>query len=244
MRHYPLLLTSLLVACSGPIDQQRVADSADLATPATAPTDSITETLNAATKAAYEAYEKLTPTDTARNHEIERILQEERLAVITAGLPEWVKNRVTEFEGPGESDYGYAYSRSVAWGTGTYKGQAFWWFAHTNSDPWLQMDLSIKIDSSDVDLLNGLKPGDVERAPSDTVLIGVSVNDGSDRWSSKYIQTHFGLTGPITWTEKYCTKPSQDVCDTAGAFEEYLLSVANKALPGKLTFVLRGRIPR
>ncbi|KKU75307.1 MAG: hypothetical protein UY02_C0055G0003 [Candidatus Giovannonibacteria bacterium GW2011_GWB1_47_6b] len=113
--------------------------------------------------APLEVAGKLSDTEKARNKEILEILQKDRLDALTPRLPMWVKNHLITFEGSGEQ--GVAFSRSVAWGVGWYKGQLFYWFAYSNSDGWVQMDLSIRIDEKDIDAINGSKPDDPGRAP-------------------------------------------------------------------------------
>ncbi len=185
---------------------------------------------------------KLTPEERLHNDAIRGALQRERLEVLTKGLPNWVANRLATFEGM-SSDYGYAYSRSVAWGTGTYKGKTFYWFGHTNSDAWLQMDLSLSIDQKDIDQIYGIKPDDLERVPTNKSEVEVSRVDEAEVYSVTGTRTHIGLADNVDWTEAFCAKLDRTTCDTGGALEKYLLSAANEVLPS-LKFKLGGRFPR
>lgn len=190
-------------------------------------------------QAELEEYEKLSEADRQRNDEIHTILQNDRIAVVTAGLPDWVKEQLVNFESR-SPDFGHAFSRSVAWGTGTYKGRPFYWFAHTNSDAWLQMNLSVALDKKDIDALYGRRPDDLEGGEENPNR-QIDVKLGTEIWSDpEGIETHIGMRKGVDWMSEFCTKPDMSRCDTAGAFEKHFLPLANAAIPG-LSFKLVGR---
>jgi len=189
--------------------------------------------------APLEVAGKLSDTEKARNKEILEILQKDRLDALTPRLPMWVKNHLITFEGSGEQ--GVAFSRSVAWGVGWYKGQLFYWFAYSNSDGWVQMDLSIRIDEKDIDAINGSKPDDPGRAPAEDRTVNARIGGDLDMAGTA---THVAFNEDnVDWTEEFCLRPSTTLCDTAGALEKYFLPAANNTLPAKLMFVRRGRFP-
>ncbi|GEM_PF-2585557 len=185
---------------------------------------------------------KLSDTEKARNREILEILQKDRLEALTPGLPTWVKNHLITFEGSGEQ--GVAFSRSVAWGAGWYKGRLFYWFAYSNSDGWLQIDLSISIDERDIGAINGRKPGDPEYVLTKDRMVNVRIGGDLDTaGTATHVAFNDGGVDWTDWTEEFCLKPNTTLCDTAGALEKYFLPAANDILPTKLMFALRGRFP-
>ncbi|OHB05815.1 MAG: hypothetical protein A3A26_03380 [Candidatus Zambryskibacteria bacterium RIFCSPLOWO2_01_FULL_47_14] len=201
-----------------------------------------TPALHSSGIAPLEVAGKLSDTEKARNKEILKILQKDRLNALTPGLPAWVKNHLITFEDSGEQ--GVAFSRSVAWGVGWYKGQLFYWFAYSNSDGWVQMDLSIRIDEKDIDAINGIKPDDPGHVPAEDRMVNARIGGDLDTAGTA---THVAFNGGgvdwTDWTEEFCLKPSTTLCDTAGALEKYFLPAANSILSTKLMFVRRGRIP-
>ena len=173
---------------------------------------------------------KLSETEKARNKEILGILQKDRLEALTPGLPTWVKNHLITFEGSGEQ--GVAFSRSVAWGIGWYEGKKFYWFAHANTDGWIQMDMSTSINKRDVGAITAgrlVEARIAEESDTPDTATHLALNEDAVDWTD--------------WTEEFCLKPSTTLCDTAGALEKYFLPTANSTLPTKLMFVLRGRFP-
>ena len=193
--------------------------------------------------ADFKAYEALTDAEKEHNREIEMALQRNRLAIITANLPEWVKDQIIEFESG--FSYGFAYSRSVSWGTGQYDGQPFYWFGRTNSDGWLQVDMSIELEEEDVWSFTDAEMVDGRMVPTKELPIEFTIVD-EDAESRDYYgsgtKTHIGLSGGVSWPDEFCTKPNgRSPCDTAGALEKYLLKEANNALPGRLSFSVGGR---
>ena len=185
---------------------------------------------------------KLSDIEKARNKEILEIREKEGLETLTPGLPMWVKNHLIIFEGSGEQ--GVAFSRSVAWGIGWYKGRLFYWFAHSNSDGWLQIDLSIRIDEKDIDAINGGKPDDPGHVPAEDWMVNVRI--GGDLYTAgtvTHVAFNDGGVDWTDWTEEFCLRPYPTFCDTAGALEKYFLPAVNSILPTKLMFVQRGRFP-
>lgn len=188
------------------------------------------------------AYANLTPRDTMQNRRIDSTLFAERFATVTVSMPTWVKDRFREFETTDEGKDGYAFARSVAWGTGTYNGKPLYWFAHTNSDSWLQVDLSAKLDSTDVRTMTGATFSDGEWVAASNAKVEVRITaDSTDR----FVRTWIGdaRENPTGWTAEFCKLPDSRECDTAGALEKYLLPNINAALPAKLKLELRARIP-
>lgn len=244
----PLLLACGLMACSPAEkpDAPLESDAQPVAVMQFASNDSVNELDRArgvVFKAELAEYEKLTPAQRARNDSILTRLRADRLKVVTAGLPVWVKERLVDFEG-NSVDFGEAYSRSVAWGTGQYNGREFLWFAHTNSDAWLQVDLSIGLDSADVIKVTGARFTDgVFITDSEAKLEIDLASPGDDTWRYGKALTHIGKKDSVDWMEEFCTSPDRWHCDTASAFEKYLLTEVNSSLPGKLALTMSGRFP-
>ncbi len=185
--------------------------------------------------------EKMTAREVDHDREILGTLQDQRIEGITAGLPEWVQNAVANFESG--SDYPAAYARSVAWGTGTYKGKPFYWFGHTNSDAWLQISLSTPLEKKDLDMIHGKKPGDLEGVSSPDRKVDAQTFEESNGFPLVIARSHIGAREGVEWVEKYCAKTQPTACDTAGALREYLLPLANSDLLG-LKFEIKGIFPR
>ena len=203
----------------------RVRTSVPATMPPPAYSKDITES-----EATTKLTEKLTDEEMAHNYEIIRALQQQRLAVLTHGLPTWVRKHLIAFEkGEGQGEEDTTFSRSIAWGIGWYEGEKFYWFAHASTDGWIQMDMSTPINKRDIGAI--------------TVghLVEARIAEESDTPGTA---THLAINEDgMDWTEEFCLRSSVTICDTAGAFEKYLLPAANSALPTKLMFVLRGRFP-
>lgn len=188
-------------------------------------------------------YQALTNAEKSRNNEIYKILHDERIAALSPGLPAWVKDHLVSFEGE-NGDYGAAYSRTVAWGTGRYKNQEFYWFGHTNSDGWLQMDLSVALDQKDIDQIYGKKPDDLEGTENNpNRAIDVELVTPETTSAGVRGKTHIGTKVGVDWMGEFCVRPDESTCDTAGAMEKYLLPYVNASLPG-LSAKLVARFPR
>jgi hypothetical protein len=195
-------------------------------------------------RAELAEYEKLTPAQRARNDSILSRLKADHLRVVTVGLPTWVKEQLMDFESGGSVDFGEAYSRSVAWGTGQYNGRGFLWFAHTNSDAWLQVDLSIRLDSADVIQVTGARFSDGVFITDSEAKLEIDLpSPGNNTWAYGKALTHIGMKNSVDWMEEFCTAPDRWHCDTASAFEKYLLAEVNHSLPGKLALTMSGRFP-
>lgn len=230
-----------------PVSGEAAVKPAVLELPTKPSADEVARANNLVFEATLEAYRKLTPTELTKISDIRETLQQERLDSFAAPpLPAWVLEHVKEFE-KNASDFGAAYSRSVAWGTGTYKGKTFYWFAHTNSDAWLQMDLSVALDEKDISMIYGYgrKPNDLEGAEGNPDRrLNVHLAQPVENYNPGTV-THLALKDSPEWTKEFCSpfEFERTLCDTGSAFTKYLLPVANSALPG-LTFTFGGRIPQ
>lgn len=242
------LSVSLAIACSSPasadqnaaIDNERIAaarpnrDVAKVANTEDAYTkEDVDKARLLVMRADFEEAKNLSAAVKERNAQILTTLKQRRLEAITKGLSTWTKQQVVELES--NHDYGYAFATEVAWGTGRYNGRPLEWIAYTNSDGWLQMNLSVALSEPDVNKLNGIEPSDREGAQTKNTGLTVRQLDQ---------MTHIGTGGTtVDWIDEFCTQPNKSVCDVAGAFEKELLPIANKALSG-LTFEIAGRFPR
>jgi len=183
---------------------------------------------------------KPTVDELAHNSAILKTLQEERLTILMPGLPTWVRDHLIAFEDSGEQ--GVAFARSVAWGEGEYKNQSFYWFAYSDGNGMLQMDLSVAIQKEDIDAINGVMQDNHEYVLTKSWRIGARSAESS--FDIAGTATNIALNGnSVSWTNEFCVQPTSYICDAAGAFGKYFLPAAN-ALPVQMSLVLKGRFPR
>lgn len=143
----------------------------------------------------------------------------------TAAIPRsaWVKNQIAWFETHEFSKDRIAFRRSFAWGIGTYRGQRFEWFAYSNTDAYLQFNLSVRL--ADKDIIKEI----VQLA---------------DQYKRNWQVDTRNLWGPGTatwigasndWTDTTCVKPKYDRCDGKKAVLGYIAEI-NKRFEGRLNF--------
>ena len=151
----------------------------------------------------------------------------------TLVMPKWVADHYREF---GKEDYTRekaAFQRPFGWGTGSYRGKQFYWFAYTNTDAWLQFDLSIALANGDMDKIRARKDGYGHAGAAELVTAA----ENKEFYAPGTV-TWLGTTN--YWTETRCVQPDFEPCDIGGALDDEIARL-NKDLSPSLTFTTKSR---
>lgn len=71
----------------------------------------------------------------------------------------WVKQQIAIFSAQDYTKNRIAFQRAFAWGIGTYGGRPVEWFAYTNTDAYLQFNLSVRLTAADIEKVEQLRDG-------------------------------------------------------------------------------------
>lgn len=149
----------------------------------------------------------------------------------TRGLPPWVSDMYYDLEGdlvnPAEHP---GYTKTVGWGTGKYKGKSIYWIGTSDAVGLLEIRLSVRVNEAVADNINGMKQDELDLSK----LSGVWSHNDSEGQSSKttrILMANADMSPQVAWTDEFCEPVDRTSCDTAGAFEKYMLPYANEAMP-------------
>jgi len=181
-----------------------------------------------------ELEKKLTPDEKRRNYDIRKAVLDVAVTDYTGAnkeLPEWVRAAYDAYETEDYTKGHVAFQRSFGWGTGTFQGKPFYWFAFTNTDAWMQFGFSVKLDGNTKKVALSRKDGfghewEVELNSDPTKGYGVPA------------ATWMGVTND--WIERDCTKPRGEACDIGSALDRAVAEM-NSALGLKMT--VKGKFP-
>ena len=152
-------------------------------------------------------------------------------------LPKWAANHYAAYEARDYTREKAAFQRSVGWGTGKYKGKPFYWFAYTNTDAYLQFELSVAIPELGLGkIIDGRKDNygrsrEALYPDAEWMKVGSPTHVPPETW--------IGDTND--WTDRDCTQPKFDICDIGAALDKSVADL-NKDLPG-LNLTVRGKFP-
>ena len=146
-------------------------------------------------------------------------------------LPKWVADHYADFEAREYTRERAAFQRSFGWGTGSYKGSQFYWFAHTNTDAFLQFDFSAALTEADLEKVRGGRKDGYDRSRE------AQLPDGD--WFLKGTRTWVGDTND--WTDANCVQPDYSPCDIGAALEKSVADL-NSDLP-ELKLITKGKFP-
>ena len=105
----------------------------------------------------------------------------------------WVQQQISTFEAQDYTKRRVAFQRAFAWGIGTYRGNRVEWFAYTNSDAYLQFNISARLADADLAKINKLKD-DWWRSwetLSDRVVPGATWIGASNDWVHRACRDDF-----------------------------------------------------
>jgi len=191
-------------------------------------------TVPATTPVSQPVEPKLTPEQEKNNEAVlVAVKAAESVPMATNGMPKWVADHHRAFAEEGYTKDKAAFQRAFGWGTGTYKGKPFYWYAYTNTDAWLQFDLSVTIADEDLDRIRARKDGYGHAGEAELVA-----NAKDKEWFVPGTVTWFGTNND--WTETRCVKPSFDPCDIGSALDDEVARL-NKDLGRGLVFAVKDK---
>ncbi|MBI2514625.1 hypothetical protein HYV91_00330 [Candidatus Wolfebacteria bacterium] len=134
---------------------------------------------------------------------------------------DWVKNQIAWFEAQEYSKRRVAFQRPFAWGFGIYRGQKVEWFAYTNTDAFLQFNVSVPVEKRDMRKLRRVRDQYKRRWVASSSLVG-EFGPATATW----------IGSSNDWVDRVCNKDLLR-CDNKEAVDGYV-SKMNKRLGGRL----------
>ena len=241
----------LFIEASRPVELKRlpkeeVDKRAELLASAfsTSPLESGKSVIASALDGAVDAFENLSKEERVKRDAILWLLKKERLDLIFATSPKWVAEHLAHMESV--AGFGEGFESSIAWGTGVYRDEPFYWYAYAAGTEYgsLQLDLSTQLRQDEVMRLRGLKPTEIERPDENRndIFDVLPSNDVHHR-PEVITRLRFNEEANVDWLEEFCVPPDTNICDTVGALKTYVLPQLKELVP-EMKFEMKGYFPK